>query len=133
MKYLKKFIKESASFTKADIEDLLLELCDELNYVFNKNLFLYTKEEYMNSKEYKSGNVNGYQLNYTDRSDFIINILPNNYYDYNTYDELDKRIKRSERVYKTLNILKEILTRLNLNVIFYEKDTYNWYIFLSYK
>lgn len=143
---IKKFnlFKESASDIeqlKHDVEYSLLDLCDELGYKMDDTLAIYTIDEYISKK---SGGINGHMSGcfqwpdgvrfplYANKTDIIININPKyiNIMDSNS-DNLDYVHEINEHRYRTIDILKNALDRFEGDKYFYEKEKWNWFIFLG--
>ncbi len=115
---------------KEDVEDLLIDLSDELYYKLGKDMFIYTKEEYLNSDDVKRGNITGYMTHLIENSKIIINIKPKHIY-ISKPSSLEKQLECTKHHYELLKLVGERLDRLNATVNFYRHSESSWYLYIE--
>jgi hypothetical protein len=134
-------IKKFESFSDDFKEDLKEYLSDVID-LYDTKITIWTKEEYLESEEVKSGRINGNQSRLVEQANYVVktNIKPNpdikrefSIANINKPTEysLEGAIKSSKHNFDLLSSIKNGLEGLGVSYKFYIKDTYQCYFFIE--
>jgi hypothetical protein len=134
-------IKKFESFSD-DFKEELKEYLSDVSDLYDVELIIWTKEEYLESDEVKDGYIDGNQSRFADQSNYIVKFNMQSYpmvkkefsianINKPTEYSLDGTIKASKHNYDLLNSIKMGLDRLRCEYYFYIKNINDCYLFIS--
>ena len=127
-------IKKFESFSDDFKEDLKEYLSDVLD-VYDTEITICTKEEYLESEEVKRGKIDSNQYHFLEQANYVVktNIKSNpNVKRFNPEYSLEGAIKAAKHNYDLLSSIKNGLDVLGVSYKFYIKDTYQCYFFINH-
>lgn len=124
--YFKESVEDDNTKLKEDMVDYLMGLNDLYYSVENNNLFIYTKDEYIN---FTKSNLNMYEKVQIEQSKVIVNIKVK--YFKGDAISLDDAFELYKNNFEAIEAIKEGLGRKGNSATFYERDRWSWIIYIK--